>query len=203
MNMHTASQNPPFRLNVGCGRNIQAGWLNLDSSALPGVDIVCDLEQVRQRPIDLPDGSVEMFLLSHVIEHMHDPLAILGHCYTLLKLDGFIWISTPNLNALGHMRYKSHWRGLEPPRHLVLFTPLSLTHALRASGFTEVSIQPYTPLCKKMFSSSQSIKEGKDPYVHKFNSRVLRREISQAERVAKLTPELREFITLKAWKRSS
>ena len=30
----------PYRLNVGCGRNIREGWLNLDFAALPGVDIV-------------------------------------------------------------------------------------------------------------------------------------------------------------------
>ena len=31
------------RLNVGCGRNILPDWINLDSAALPGVDIA-DLE---------------------------------------------------------------------------------------------------------------------------------------------------------------
>ena len=50
--------NPPYTLNVGCGRNIQEGWINLDSAALPGVDLVCDLEGVREMPIALPDASV-------------------------------------------------------------------------------------------------------------------------------------------------
>jgi SAM-dependent methyltransferase len=96
MNMHTASQNPPFRLNVGCGRNIQAGWLNLDSSALPGVDIVCDLEQVRQRPIDLPDGSVEMFLLSHVIEHIRDSLGLMQEMWRLATPGALAVVRVPH-----------------------------------------------------------------------------------------------------------
>ena len=65
------------RLNVGCGRNIRRGWINLDSAALPGVDIVCDLDQMRRAPIPLPDDSVAEFLLSHVIEHLRDPLALM------------------------------------------------------------------------------------------------------------------------------
>jgi len=48
--------NPPSKLNVGCGRNIKEGWINLDSAALPGVELVCDLESVRAKPISLPES---------------------------------------------------------------------------------------------------------------------------------------------------
>ena len=59
MNVGTNLGKPPYRLNVGCGRNIQEGWANLDSAALPGVDIVCDLETLRETPIHLPDKTVD------------------------------------------------------------------------------------------------------------------------------------------------
>ena len=74
---------PPYKLNVGCGRNIQEGWLNLDSAPLPGVDIVCDLETVRQTRIDLPDDSVDQFLVSHVIEHIRDSLGLMQELWRL------------------------------------------------------------------------------------------------------------------------
>ena len=36
-------------------------------------------------------------------------------------------IATPNLEALGHRAFGRDWVGLDPPRHLVLFTTASLT----------------------------------------------------------------------------
>ncbi len=72
--MHIA---PPYKLNVGCGRNIREGWVNVDSMPLPGVNLICDLERLREIPIELPDESVELFLLSHVIEHIRDGLGLM------------------------------------------------------------------------------------------------------------------------------
>jgi len=74
---------PPYRLNVGCGRNIREGWVNLDTTALPGVDLVCDLENLREKPVDLPDETVEHFLLSHVIEHIRDSLGLMQELWRL------------------------------------------------------------------------------------------------------------------------
>jgi hypothetical protein len=48
-------------LNVGCGRNIREGCINLDSYPLPGVDIVADLERCADVPLALADNSVDEF----------------------------------------------------------------------------------------------------------------------------------------------
>jgi hypothetical protein len=86
----------PYRLNVGCGKNPIDGWINLDSAALPGVDIVCDLEAVRASPIALPDESVESFLLSHVIEHIHDSLGLMQDLWRLAVPDAVAAIRVPH-----------------------------------------------------------------------------------------------------------
>jgi SAM-dependent methyltransferase len=87
---------PPYRLNVGCGRNIQKGWVNLDSAALPGVDLVCDLEKLRANPIDLPDGSVDNFLLSHVIEHIRDSLGLMQELWRVATPGALAVIRVPH-----------------------------------------------------------------------------------------------------------
>jgi len=87
---------PPYRLNVGCGRNIREGWLNLDSAALPGVDLVCDLENLRAAPIDLPDGTVEHFLLSHVIEHIRDSLGLMQELWRVAMPGAVAVITVPH-----------------------------------------------------------------------------------------------------------
>ena len=56
----------------------------------------------------------------------------------MLKPHGTLWIGTPNLGSLGARLFRSRWRALEPPRHLVLFTGDSLRLALQRAGFTGV-----------------------------------------------------------------
>lgn len=87
---------PPYRMNVGCGRNTMEGWVNLDSVRLPGVDIVCDLDNLRARPIDLQDGTVELFLLSHVIEHIRDSLGLMQELWRLALPDAVAVIRVPH-----------------------------------------------------------------------------------------------------------
>lgn len=86
---------PPYRLNVGCGRNIREGWVNIDYAALPGVDIVCDLEKVKTNPIDLPESSVDYFHLSHVLEHIKDTLGLMEELWRLARPDAAIEINVP------------------------------------------------------------------------------------------------------------
>ncbi len=42
---------------------------------------------------------------------------------------------TPNARSLGHQRFGATWRGLEPPRHLQIFTLSSLKRIVGEFGF--------------------------------------------------------------------
>lgn len=61
-----------MKLNVGCGKDIREGWVNLDREALPGVDIVCDLDVCSAIPIT-GEGVSEIYM-SHILEHLTRPL---------------------------------------------------------------------------------------------------------------------------------
>jgi len=104
----------PYRLNVGCGRNIREGWVNLDSAALPGVDIVCDLENLRAIPIDLPDETVNHFLLSHVIEHVRDSLGLMQELWRL---------ATPGAVAVVRVPHGGSDEAWEDPTHVRSYFP--------------------------------------------------------------------------------
>ena len=90
-----------------------------------------------------PAASFHAVTMSSVIEHLHDPGAALTACRRLLVPGGTLHLMTPNTDALGAKRFGTHWRGLEAPRHLVLFNRRSLTRLLDACGFTDCTFHPH------------------------------------------------------------
>ncbi|MDI6854252.1 MAG: class I SAM-dependent methyltransferase [Deltaproteobacteria bacterium] len=85
----------------------------------------------QQYPPDFFDGIT----LSHVIEHVHDPIGLLRECRRILRPGGLLVATTPNLESWGHSKFQSAWRGLEPPRHLYLFTLRSMESSARKAEF--------------------------------------------------------------------
>jgi hypothetical protein len=131
---------------------------------------------------------------------MHDPAAALRHCYALLKPNGWIWIETPNVDAQGHESFGPSWRGLEPPRHLVLFNRPSLFDLLGKIGFAELEDLPYRPLCDYLFKESNKIAGELNDQSSCDTPSNLARKIAIAERRAKRNAGLREFVTVRAIK---
>lgn len=84
------------RLNVGCGKDIREGWINLDKVAHDGVDIAFDLEQCRTNRIPLPDNCIDEFLLSHVMQQITDTLAFMEELYRIAKPGAVCTIMVPH-----------------------------------------------------------------------------------------------------------
>jgi ubiquinone/menaquinone biosynthesis C-methylase UbiE len=83
------------RLNVGCGTDVRAGWINLDSSELPGVDIVANLDDCGRTPLPLADDSIEEFYCSHVLEHLRDALGFMQELHRIAKPGAVATIRVP------------------------------------------------------------------------------------------------------------
>lgn len=88
--------------------------------------------------LDAVNERYDVITLSHVIEHVGDPNDALLRLQGALKPGGRLWLETPNLGSLGYRLFGRNWRGLEPPRHLVLFNPRSLRESLARAGFCDV-----------------------------------------------------------------
>ena len=97
------------KLNVGCGRNSISGWLNLDSVALPNVDMVADLEACGDRPLPLADDSVDEFLLSHVMVRIRNLLPMMQELHR---------VAAPNALMTLRVPYGSSDDAFEDPTHV-------------------------------------------------------------------------------------
>jgi 2-polyprenyl-3-methyl-5-hydroxy-6-metoxy-1,4-benzoquinol methylase len=139
-------------LDVGCGSGKwlasmrERGWVvagvDFDAAAVSagtrrGLSLAAgSLEAQRY-----PDAAFDAVTLNHVIEHLPDPVATLTECRRVLKPGGQFILYTPNVQSLGYRLFGQHWRGLEPPRHLHLFSSGSIRVALERAGFAQANIR--------------------------------------------------------------
>jgi SAM-dependent methyltransferase len=108
-------------------------------------------------------GAFDVITLSHVIEHLPRPVQALRDCRRLLKPGGQLWLETPNVDSLGHQVFGENWRGLEAPRHFVLFSPRALERALAAAGFGPPRSMPAPSPRRWIFERSLAISQGRLP----------------------------------------
>ena len=198
-------------LDVGCGDGSflslarSCGWdvIGLDPDPEAATNAAKQGLTVYEGGIEYFDGKTELFdviTMCHVIEHVHDPVNVLKICHSLLKPGGQLWLETPNIDSLGHARFQENWRGLETPRHLVLFNRRSLNQAFVDAGFSAphdcVRPSPHAG----MFESSFAMEQGFSPYQRVAIPKVLKWQASIASYVVKLLPSRREFLTVAARK---
>lgn len=129
--------------------------------------------EARRIDLDVRLGGIECFsnkpasfdviTMSHVIEHVHDPRRVLSQAMALLKPGGCLYLDTPNIRSYGHKRFGRYWRGLEPPRHLVLFHWGSLEKLLRDIGFNHIKRLSRTAVYPGLAAASRAISQQRDP----------------------------------------
>jgi 2-polyprenyl-3-methyl-5-hydroxy-6-metoxy-1,4-benzoquinol methylase len=95
-----------------------------------------DLQPHDLLKADLKAESFDAIAMFQLIEHVHDPRAILKRVHQLLRPGGVLMLSTPNVLAYGRKkRDVDHWL---IPRHLFFFTPGSLVTNAESLGFQVV-----------------------------------------------------------------
>jgi SAM-dependent methyltransferase len=83
------------KLNLGCGTDIRPGFVNLDSAALPGVDVVHDL---RELPLPFGDREFDEVVCQDVLEHL-DYAPLLGEIHRVLRPGGRVVIRSPHFTS--------------------------------------------------------------------------------------------------------
>jgi SAM-dependent methyltransferase len=84
------------KLNLGCGADVKKGWINLDSVANPGVDIVQNLDEVPNKPLPFKSNEISFFLLSHLLEHLERPLEVMQELWRVAVPDARMVVRVPH-----------------------------------------------------------------------------------------------------------
>ena len=86
----------PLRMNLGCGPNPRAGWLNVD--LVPGADLTLDI----RRPLPFPDASCAEIYAEHVLEHLAYPgevEQVLADWFRVLARGGTVSLGVPDTES--------------------------------------------------------------------------------------------------------
>lgn len=161
---------PGKLLDVGCGdgrflaRMQKLGW-EVTGAELDGQAA----EVARERfglhvyegvleEIAFPDDTFDAITMNHVVEHLPDPIGTFRECKRVLKKGGRLVVTVPNIGSLGHRLYQEAWRGLEPPRHLFLFSPSTLRACVERSGLQVLELRTTARTARLMWAASRLIK---------------------------------------------
>ncbi len=136
-------------LEVGCGAGAMLDTMTSRGWQVVGVDFDGRaVETARSKGRTVYQGGVkeqnfsaesfDAIVMNHVIEHVHDPRGLIDECRRILKYGGSLVVITPNPIGRLHRFYGKDWRGLEPPRHLHLFSVMSLSRLASTAGFSDV-----------------------------------------------------------------
>jgi predicted SAM-dependent methyltransferase len=133
-------QNQTRKLHIGCGDNVLDGWLN--SNYYPDPSHIIHLDATESFP--LGNNEFDYIFSEHMIEHIpyEDGLLMLNECFRILKPDGRIRISTPNLLFLVDL-YKPDKSDLQLEYikwgHSFIYDEKALRLSLEKAGFTNIT----------------------------------------------------------------
>jgi len=76
-----------------------------------------------------------------VLEHVYSPRTFLTKVFEWLKPGGIYYAMMPNIDSWEARLFRTHWYGLELPRHLFHFSPRSLRYLMTELSFEEVCVK--------------------------------------------------------------
>ncbi len=135
-------------LDFGCGNGDQLLLLKNKGHMVKGVDFdkkaikVAIKKGINAKSVSELRTNEEYDIISllNVIEHLPDPEMTLKMLFNNLSSNGKLMIETPNSRSFLSKRFKKNWRGLECPRHLVVFSNQGLDDLLLRCGFKISSV---------------------------------------------------------------
>jgi len=133
-------------LDIGCATGLLLNYLSKKGWDVIGVEICRESAEYAINKFGLeifigtlqdasfPDNYFDVVHLSHLIEHVPDPLSLLIEVRRIIKKDGHVILTTPNVNGFQARVSGSKWRSAIPD-HIFLFSKKTMREILTRTGF--------------------------------------------------------------------
>lgn len=93
------------KLNLGCGEDYKDGWVNVDCRKNLGCDRVMDLNKL---PYKFKNEEFDFVLISHVLEHLDDPIGVLKEVACICKKGARIRVLVPHAISYANISDLQH-----------------------------------------------------------------------------------------------
>jgi len=143
--------------------------------------------------INYPDGYFDAINMNHVIEHVFDPVKLLLEWRRILKPTGCFVVITPNINSFGHSLFKRNWFNFDPPRHVFLFSELSLRLLAGKTDFNDCTIFTTSAIAEIVFRGSLCIRK-----VGKYDIKGISSPLNAFEKLKAVLMQAHETLRVKA-----
>jgi len=137
-------------IEIGCSSGGTIDALRTVAKSVQGCDL--DIEAVKfaqdkfnikvevgMYPSSLPDGT-RLFILSHVLEHVFNPLETLKETRLLMNTGDYLFIAVPGINGVAEGDYKNDLRRYFHIAHVTDFTSTTLENVTNCAGFKALNI---------------------------------------------------------------
>ena len=95
---------PLMKLNLGCGKDMRPGYVNLDLLQRDGVDLIHDLNKT---PYPFEDNQFDEIIANNILEHVYDVVKTLEEIYRISKPGAIIKATVPyGSNWVAHIDHK-------------------------------------------------------------------------------------------------
>lgn len=154
---------PRSYLDVGCGDarylKLMHRWglsasdvhgLEIDEAVVgdlkkAGLNVSCGRADTQEGLAHIPDGSLDLITMFHVIEHLDNPGAVVKNLSRKLAPGGLLVVETPNFDSLDARLFGDrYWGGYHFPRHWHIFRPQTLARLATDRGLSVKTIR-YQP----------------------------------------------------------
>jgi len=93
-----------YKIDLGCGRRKQDGYLGLDVVPLAEVDVICNLEN----GIPLKDNCVTSVYSNQFLEHVQDVVFVMQEIYRVSRPGAKVTLRAPYYTSIGAFKDPTH-----------------------------------------------------------------------------------------------